>query len=393
MTRVEPGVDRLALLRGKIPGQRRVGLLCNNATVDREYRGTVEALARQRGLRLVRIFSPQHGFAGEKQDNMIESGDGAHRATGIPLVSLYGRVREPDPAMLDGLDALLVDLPDVGTRVYTFLSTAVLCLQACARAKLPVIVLDRPNPVGGQVVEGPMLRPEFTSFVGLVPVPLRHGLSTGEYCLFAREALGLDVEVSVVRCRGWRRGVLFPGTGLPWIPPSPNLPTFEGALLYPGMVLLEGTNLSEGRGTTRPFEVWGAPWLDAGTVGRLLAPRLRRLGLRLRETAFRPTFHKFQDRTCRGFMLHPVEPDRVRAVAAGLAVLWAVRTAHPDRFAWKEPPYEYDFERPPIDLIAGTDELRLGIEAGTDPAELARSWRGALRSYLERRRPHLLYRS
>ena len=179
-------------------------------------------------MTLVRIFSPQHGFAGEKQDNMVESGDGVHPGTGVPLISLYGRVREPEPAMLDGLDALLIDLPDVGTRVYTFLSTALLCLRACARAGLPVIVLDRPNPIGGDEVEGPVLRPDFASFVGLIPVPQRHGLTAGEYCRFGAHALGLDLDLSVVPCEGWRREMLFPGTGLPWVMPSPNLPTFEG---------------------------------------------------------------------------------------------------------------------------------------------------------------------
>jgi uncharacterized protein YbbC (DUF1343 family) len=312
-----------------------------------------------------------------------------HPATGIPLVSLYGAVREPEPEMLAGLSALLVDLPDVGTRVYTFLSTALLCLKACARARLPVIVLDRPNPLGGTIMEGPVLDPRFASFVGLIPVPLRHGLSCGEYLLFGRDALGLDVSLEVVACEGWSRAESFPALGRPWIPPSPNLPTFEGALLYPGQVLLEGTNLSEGRGTTRPFEIWGAPWLDPAPVLAEARPHLH--GLVAREIAFLPTFHKFAGTTCRGFMLHPIAPGRVRAVESTMALLRAVLRRHPAEFRWADPPYEYEHTRRPIDLIAGTDELRLALESGATPEEMLRAWRPALEEFRERRRPFLLY--
>lgn len=372
----------------RVPGQGRIGLLTNNAVVARDYQGAIEIVGALPGTSLVRIFSPQHGFAGEKQDNMIESGDGVHPTKRIPLVSLYGRVREPEPAMLEGLDALVIDLPDVGTRVYTFLSTALLCLRAAARAGLPVIVFDRPNPLGGERVEGPVLDPRFASFVGLIPVPLRHGLTAGEYCRFGAATLGFDVELSVVSCEGWRREALFPETGLPWVMPSPNLPTFEGALVYPGMVMLEGTNLSEGRGTTRPFELFGAPWLEPSAFGASLR---RAPGYLLREAAFQPTFHKFRGETCRGFMIHPLDAARLRPVALAVSLLAAVRRAHPDRFAWKEPPYEYETEKLPIDLIAGTDALRLALDGGADPAEITGTWRSGEEEFLEQRRPHLLY--
>ena len=264
--RILTGLDRVQTEGLKLPGRGRCGLLCNNATVDRNLRGTPEVLSKIPGVKLERIFSPQHGFAGEKQDNMIESAHGVHPATGLPVFSLYGAAREPEPAMLEGLDAFLIDLPDVGTRVYTFLSTALLCLRACARAGIPIIVLDRPNPIGGSAVEGPILDTRFSSFVGLIPVPLRHGLTAGEYCRFGADRLGLAVELAVVAAEGWSRAALQPETDLPWVMPSPNLPSWESALVYPGMVLLEGTNLSEGRGTTRPFELWGAPWVETAAI-------------------------------------------------------------------------------------------------------------------------------
>jgi len=382
------GLDVIRREGLKLPGRGRVGLLTNNAVVAGDYASAVEVVAALPGSRLERVFSPQHGFAGEKQDNMIESGDGLHPSRRVPLVRLYGRVREPEPAMLEGLDALLIDLPDVGTRVYTFLSTALLCLRACARAGLPVIVLDRPNPLGGVEVEGPLLQPHFASFVGLIPVPLRHGLTAGEYCRFGTAALGLEVELSVVPCEGWRRAQLFTETGLPWVMPSPNLPTFEGTLVYPGMGMLEGTNLSEGRGTTRPFELWGASWLDPAAIP---APLRHTAGHLLREVAFQPTFHKYAGETCRGFMIHPLEPARLRPVALATALIAAIRRAHPDRFAWKEPPYEYETDKLPIDLIAGTDQWRLAVEAGTDPEEIVQSWRRGEEEFLALRQPFLLY--
>jgi uncharacterized protein YbbC (DUF1343 family) len=385
---VRTGLDVVARDGLRLPGRGRVGLLCNNAVYDSLLRGAPEVVQNLAGVTLARIFSPQHGFAGEKQDNMVESGDGIHPGTGAPLVSLYGRVREPEPSMLDGLDALLIDVPDVGTRVYTFLATALLCLGAAARVGLPVVILDRPNPLGGDVVEGPVLRPEFASLVGLIPVPQRHGLTAGEYCRFGARARGLDLDLSVVPCEGWRREMLFPATGLPWVMPSPNLPTFEGTLVYPGMVMLEGTNLSEGRGTTRPFELWGAPWLDPA---RIPAGQRRGPGYFLREVAFEPTFHKYAGEIVRGFQLHVTDTAAFRPVATATVFLAAARRHHPDAFAWKDPPYEYEFDRLPIDLIAGTDALRLAVDGGSDAETIFASWQAGEEAFRETRRPFLLY--
>jgi uncharacterized protein YbbC (DUF1343 family) len=390
---VRTGLERIAREGLKLPGRGRAGLLCNQASVDCSLRPAPEVVRDLPGIRLERIFSPQHGFAGEKQDNMVESKDGVHPGTGVPLISLYGRVREPEPSMLEGLDALLIDVPDVGTRVYTFLSTALLALRACAHAGLPVRVLDRPNPLGGSVVEGPILKPEFASFVGLIPVPLRHGLTPGEYCRLGAERMGLATDLEVVPLEGWRREEIFPQAGLPWVLPSPNLPVFDSALVYPGQVMLEGTNLSEGRGTTRPFELWGAPWLDppqvAATATRLLPPGDP--GFLLRETAYEPTFHKYQGETVRGFQIHVTDPRVFRPVSTTVALLGAVLRHHRDRFAWRDPPYEYETERRPIDLIAGTGSLRTLLDSGADPAGITRSWEPELAEYLEVRRKFLLY--
>ncbi len=438
--RVETGLDVIRREGLKAPGQGRVGLLCNQASVDRSLSGAPEILRSLPGIRLERIFSPQHGFFGEEQDNMVESGDGTHPGTGVPVISLYGRVREPEPGMLAGLDALVIDLPDVGTRVYTFLSTAVLCLKACARAKIPVIVLDRPNAIGGQAVEGPLLRSDLSSFVGLIPVPLRHGLTPGEYCRFAQNNLGLDVELEIIALRGWERGLYLDQTDVPWIAPSPNLPTLESAIVYTGMVLFEGTNLSEGRGTTRPFELWGAPWLDPAAVradlerigksetragggakpgpagagpsqpesGRggakagdtgvgAIAPRSDSEtgdppGYLLRELAYRPTFHKFAGEIVRGFQLHVTDRERFRPVLAAVTFLAAILRCHRDRFAWRQPPYEYETDRPPIDLIVGSDGVRRMLESGADPLEIGAAWAREERAFREIRKRALLYR-
>jgi len=371
---------------------------------------TAEALSGIPGLRLERIFAPQHGFAAEKQDNMVESADGVHPLLGIPIVSLYGARREPDPALLRDLDALIIDLQDVGTRVYTFLVTAVLCLRHAAAEGVPVIVLDRPNPIGG-ASEGPVLEEPFASFVGILDLPLRHGLTPGEILQYAARQLDLPGQgaglLQVVLVEGWERSQFFDRTGQPWVLPSPNMPTLGTALVYPGQVALEGTNLSEGRGTTRPFELFGAPYLDTGAVrgrlqeagylesasGTLAAGRSDGplAGTCLREVAYEPTFHKGCGELVRGFQIHITNRTLYKPIVATVALLWAIRGVHPKEFAWSEPPYEYELERVPIDLIFGTDHVRLSIDEQKRPEEIAEAWAGPLQTYRERITPHLLY--
>jgi uncharacterized protein YbbC (DUF1343 family) len=394
MIRTVLGIDR-ALRDGlPLPGRGRAGVLCNATTVTADWVPTAEALARAPGLRLERIFSPQHGFSAEKQDNMIESADGVHARLGVPIVSLYGARREPEPAALDGLDALIVDLPDVGTRVYTFLVTALLVLRAAAARGLPVIVLDRPNPIGA-AIEGPVLDDRFRSFVGMVDVPLRHGLTAAEFCAYGASRLGLplgDAGLRVVAMENWRRGLHYDDTGLPWTMPSPNMPRLETAVVYPGQVMLEGTNLSEGRGTTRPFEIFGAPFVDPPRVREALRDDADLLaGAHLRVVAFEPTFQKHAGHLARGFQIHVTDRARFRPVAATIAILCALRRVHGDAFAWREPPYEYEAARMPIDLICGTDRVRLAIDAGRAAREIVAAWDGELAAFRERARRWMVY--
>jgi uncharacterized protein YbbC (DUF1343 family) len=425
MAAILTGIDRVVRDGVRLPGKGRAGLLCNASSATSSWTPTPEALPAAGGLQLVRIFSPQHGFAAEKQDNMVASRDGVHPRLGIPMVSLYGERREPPPEAFDGLDAVIVDLVDVGTRVYTFLITALLLIRAAAARGVPVVVLDRPNPIGG-AAEGPCLEKAFRSFVGLVDVPLRHGLTAGEYCLYgawrmdvmsredavraADEARrtgggGAERPVSVIALEGWRRSLHHGETGLPWISPSPNMPTPETALVYPGQVLLEGTNLSEGRGTTRPFELFGAPYIEPAAVLAALASagclekdgsgRGRAgsvlAGVLLREVAFEPTFHKYAGELVRGFQLHVLDREAYRPVAATTALLWAARRAAGEAFAWREPPYEYEPDRKPIDLLYGTDRIRLRLEGGASPEEIAREWDAEVAAYDQRARDLSIY--
>lgn len=393
---VRLGLDRVREEGLDLPGAGRCGLVANTASVSRDFVPSPEALRTVRGVQLDRLFSPQHGFAGEKQDNMVESAHGRHPRTGLPIWSLYGEVREPTAEMLAGLDAVLFDVPDVGTRVYTFLVTLLHVMRAAGKAGIPVYVLDRPNPIGPRI-DGPILAPELCSFVGWSPVPLQHGLTAGEYALFGRQALGLDVEIVVVPMDGWNRDLAFEQTDLPWVLPSPNMPTLDTALVYPGGVLLEGTNLSEGRGTTRPFELFGAPWLDpvavqasVGSAARASGVDLLR-GALLREVAFEPTFHKYRGETVRGFQVHVTDRAAFRPVVVYVEIFRAIRACHASDFAWRQPPYEYEEVHLPIDLLTGRSEVRHAIDANRPTVELAHGWEADLARFREDVAPHLLY--
>lgn len=359
---VRPGIEAL-LGRVKDPlRSAALGLVAHPASVTTDLRPTVDVLL-EAGFGLRALFGPQHGARGEKQDNMIESGHYTDAVTGLPVHSLYSEVRKPTPAMLEGLDAVLFDLQDVGVRVYTFVWTMALAMEACAEAGVAFVVLDRPNPVGGVIREGPVLRDGYESFVGLHPVPLRHGLTCGELARWLNEERGIGCELRVVECRGWERAMRWRDTGMPWILPSPNLPTPDSATVYPGMVLLEGTNLSEGRGTTKPFELFGAPWLDAREVVRKASGEIGP-GAVLRPCSFQPTFQKHAGRVCQGAQIHVTDADAFRPVRAAVAILRACSMVGGEAFAWREPPYEYEEELAPIDILWGHDGLRTGIDAG-----------------------------
>jgi uncharacterized protein YbbC (DUF1343 family) len=326
--------------------------------VNASWVATEDVLAGHRGLlELSALFGPQHGFHGHTQDNMIEWSGFRHPRLGIPVHSLYGENREPTDAMLNGLDALLIDLQDIGCRVYTFIWTMYLCLRACERAMLPVAVVDRPNPITADTVEGPVLDQAYASFVGLHPIPLRHGLTIGELAEKFRAEAFPKLELHVLAMSGWQRGWWYDQTGLPWVLPSPNMPALETAVVYPGMVLLEGTNLSEGRGTTRPFELFGAPWIDAWDLCAGL-DALGLPGVRFRRASFQPTFQKFAGQLCHGSQLHVTDRNRFRPVQTALEILIWIAEHYPNEFRWKLPPYEYEAKKLPIDILLGHDHRK-----------------------------------
>ena len=369
----------------------RLGLLSHPAAVAADLSSARELLAARLPGRLQILFSPQHGLLGEKQDNMIASADFVDPVLQLPVVSLYGPRLAPPAVALAAVDAVLVDLQDVGTRVYTFAATLAKVMAAAASGGKKVVVLDRPNPIGGAAVEGNLLRPEWASLVGPYPLPMRHGFTLGELARYYRVTQQIDCDLGVIPLRGWRRRDYFDATGLPWVLPSPNLPTLDGAVVYPGQVLLEGTNLSEGRGTTRPFELFGAPFLDP----RRLKAHLQKMpaipGAILREAHCEPTFHKWAGERCRGFQLHVTDRGSFKPYFTTLALLAAIRELYPEQFAWRQPPYEYENERLPIDLLTGDAAIRLGLEQGLTAAELEAAWQEDLGRFMEVKQEFLLY--
>jgi uncharacterized protein YbbC (DUF1343 family) len=410
MTRTLTGLEILARARPRWLRGKRVGLLMHPASVDARLESARALVHRLCGDRLRALYGPQHGFAGEKQDNMIESGHGTDPDLGIPVYSLYSETRSPTGAMLRDIDLLLVDLQDVGTRVYTFEWTTALALEACAAQGKEIVVLDRPNPIGGTLLEGNLIREGYTSFVGLYPVPMRHALTLGELAALVNARLadaakarpvprkdGVGVScpgraaLTVVPMKGWRRSSDFAATGLPWVLPSPNMPMLDTARVYPGQVLLEGTNLSEGRGTTRPFEIFGAPWIDLKKVGKRLARR-RFPGVVMRPHSFEPTFHKYKGSVCHGFQMHVTDPRTFRPYVTTLAILQDVVAEHRDTFAWQKPPYEYVTDRLPIDVLTGDPKVRETIESGASLEALQRSWRGEIEAFRRESFPFRLYR-
>jgi len=385
---VRPALDSAAEKLARFEG-RPLGLILHPASVTSELRFAADALL-DAGVRLEALFGPQHGARGEKQDNMIESEHYSDPITGLPVHSLYSEVRKPTQEMLSGLDGLLFDLQDVGVRVYTFVWTMALAMEACAEAGIPFVVLDRPNPVGGEVREGSVLRAGFESFVGLHPIPLRHGLTAGELALWLNVERGIGCELEVIPCAGWRRSMHWTETGLPWVMPSPNLPTADSCDVYPGMVLVEGTNVSEGRGTTRPFELFGAPYLDPYALARAVDGELGP-GVALRPCWFEPTFQKHAGVVCGGGQLHVTDRRRVRSVHSAVALLRAIRAQAPDDFEWRPPPYEYEETLEPIDILWGHAGLRDGVDSGASVDEILADVEAEISAFEALVQPYLLY--
>ncbi len=387
-TSVRLGSDVL-LCSSRLKGAH-VGVVCNHASIDRGFLHVIDRVASCEGVTLGAIFGPQHGFRSDVQDNMVETPHGDDPRRRVPIYSLYSETREPTAEMLRGLDALVIDLQDIGARIYTYIYTMANCMRAAARHGVQVIVCDRPNPIGGEAVEGATLRPGWESFVGQFAIPMRHGMTTGELAMLFNDAFGIGAPLEVVRMDGWTRDMYADATGLPWVMPSPNMPTLDTAIVYPGTVLFEGTMLSEGRGTTRPFELLGAPWIDA----ERFAAEMNGAGLHgayFRPAGFEPTFQKHAKQPCGGCQIHVTDRHAFEPVITGVALIDRFRRLDPTRFAWRQPPYEYEHDKMPIDILAGADVLRQQIESGVPIREIAGSWDEDEAAFRRLREPYLLY--
>jgi len=373
-------------MRGK-----RVGLICNQSSVNHTFEHAADLLHEHSGFKLTALFGPQHGIRGDVQDNMIETAHGTDRKTGLPVHSLYSETREPTEEMLEDVDVLVFDMQDVGCRIYTFVYTLANCMRIAGRLGKPVVVCDRPNPINGVDMSGNILEPEYASFVGLFPLPTRHGMTVGELAQMFRDRFYIKCDLQIVSMVGWKREFWLDETDAPWVMPSPNMPTLDSATVFPGAVHFEGTQMSEGRGTTKPFELIGAPYIDPDAYADKLT-QLALPGVIFRSCAFQPTFQKHAKVTCGGVQLHVVDRDRFDSVLAGIAMVKAAHDMYPGEFRWKEPPYEYVFDKNPFDVISGTNKIREAFEQGVDLDTIRQSWQAPLAEFETFRAPHLLYR-
>ncbi len=355
------GIDRLLSTDRRLVEGRRVGIVCNPASINSNFRHSADLIFEDPAAKLAAIFGPQHGFRADLQDNMIETPHASDARRRVPVYSLYSEVREPSREMLDGLDLFVVDLQDVGTRVYTFIYTMANTMKAAARAGIPVVVCDRPNPVNGNDVEGHLLDDAYASFVGQYAIPLRHGLTIGELARLFNSVFNINADLHVIPMEGWRRSMFYDDTALPWVMPSPNIPTLDSAIVYPGAVLFEGTKFSEGRGTTRPFELIGAPWIDGDRYAAAMNAR-GLPGVYFRPVFFEPTFQKHAKQTCGGCQLHVTDRNAFKPVRTAIEMLEEFRAEEPAKFGWREPPYRVrtreDADRHPLRLVAPADPHR-----------------------------------
>ncbi len=377
------------LASGRLKG-RRVGIVSNPASVDADFHHIVDLLLAAPEVTVGAIFGPQHGFRSDVQDNMIETPHGNDCQRRVPVFSLYSETREPTAEMLANIDTLVIDLQDIGARIYTYIYTMANCLRACARHSVDVIVCDRPNPIGGRDVEGPMLVPGYESFVGQFPIPMRHGMTIGELARFFNEHFKINAPLEVVAMAGWSRAMYGDATGLPFVMPSPNIPTLDTAIVYPGTVLFEGTMASEARGTTRPFELVGAPWVEAEKFAAAMNAR-KLPGVHFRAAVFEPTFQKHAKKTCGGCQIHVLDRRSFQPVLTGVALIDQIRAAGPSDFAWRKPPYEYEHDKEPIDILAGSSALRAAIDAGGRAEDLAPVWAREMQPFIEARARYLQY--
>lgn len=389
-SRTRPGVEvllgeKIDLIRGQ-----RIGLVCNQASILPDFSHVADAFHARADFELTTLFGPQHGIRGDVQDNMIETPHATDERTGKPIYSLYSETREPTEEMLKNVDALLFDMQDIGCRIYTFVYTMANCMRAARKFGKKVIVCDRPNPINGVAVEGNVTETEFTSFVGQFEIPTRHGMTCGELAKLFNEHFGIGCDLEIVTMDGWRREMWFEDTGLPWVLPSPNIPTVDTCVVFPATVHVEGTELSEGRGTTKPFELNGAPYIDPWAwVAEL--EKYNFPGIAFRQCYFQPTFQKHARVTCGGLQLHVTDRSTFTPVIVGIAMIKTAHDLYPDQFEWKRDAYEYVFDKNPFDVVSGTDKIRKAIEAGTSLVELNAAWSPGLDAFKQLREKYLLY--
>jgi uncharacterized protein YbbC (DUF1343 family) len=368
----------------------RIGLIVHPASINSRFEHAADLFFKDQRIKLTALFGPQHGIRGETQDNMIEWQSFTDSRTHLPAYSLYGETRKPTPEMLAEVDALVFDVQDVGTRVYTFIYTMALAMEAARQQGKKFIVLDRPNPINGIDIEGNLHESEFHSFVGMYPLPMRHGMTVGELAKLFNKQFGIHCDLEVVPMEGWRRSMFYEETALPWVLPSPNMPTVDTAVVYPGAVMFEGTKVSEGRGTTRPFELIGAPYIvPEDLVTELNNGRLP--GVVFRPMHFQPTFHKFAGEICGGLQIHVTDRNTFKPVITSIAIISAIHRLYAHDFDWKQPPYEYVFDKLPFDVINGSASVCEQIMAGAPMAEIEESWRQPLANFAEMRTEYLLY--
>ena len=344
----------------------------HQASVNSNLRYTWDVFSHFDKVKVKALLAPQHGLFGETQDNMIEWEDFRDPSTGLPVYSLYGKSRKPLPYMLEGIDGIVVDLQDVGSRYYTYIWTLYLVMESALENGKFVVVLDRPNPIGGLEIEGPVLKEAYSSFVGLKPLPVRHGMTIGEIALLFKGEYLRDINLFVLKMENWSRNYFWEDTGLEWVNPSPNMPSEKTALLYPGMCLLEATNISEGRGTTRPFEIIGAPFINPYELVEALE-NYSLEGVYFRPLYFIPTFNKFAGEKCGGLQIHIRDKKALKPFKIGVVIIKVIKELYPDHFRWREPPYEYEFKKLPIDILAGSNHLREALDRG-DPIDEMETW-------------------
>ena len=371
-----------------------IAYLCHNASIDAQCTEGIYLLKNIFGNKLKAIFSPQHGLSGEAQDNMIETNHFIHPFYKIPVHSLYSETRTPTDKMLENIDHVIIDLQDVGCRAYTFVYTMILMMEACGKKDIEVTVLDRPNPLNGLTIEGNMLENKFSSFIGLHPLPMRHGLTIGEIANMAVKYWEINCPLKIIKTKNWQRHYYFEETGLPWVFPSPNMPSLNTVKVFPGTVIFEGTNISEGRGTTCPFEIFGHPAIKPHE----LLPQLNNVfkknnlkGFTIRPIYFQPTFDKYANTVCGGFQIHVLDNNKFQPWRTGLVLLRELFHYLGETFEWRQPPFEYEEKLLPIDMLNGSDQLRTWVEKNGEFAELDGIERTGMGLFLEKRKETMLY--